>query len=135
MDSEGKYKIMTNAMGMDYQRRRAHVSRLKIIGNEERIRRLNAKKPVEDRIEKRRLRGVGHIMRVQDNRWTKIMFIVYHQGRPRDEDPEDNGEKARERTEGPECTGQGQICIGCEKTATSCCNARGRNDKMRFKQQ
>ena len=65
-----KYKQKLLAVEMDYLRRSAGISRLQRIRNHE-IRRMKVEENVIDRIEKRKVKWFGHLMRMQQQRWPK----------------------------------------------------------------
>lgn len=69
-----KYKQKLLAVEMDYLRRSAGISKLQRIRNHEIRRRMGAEENVIDRIEKRKLKWFGHLMRMQQQRWPKRLF-------------------------------------------------------------
>ena len=81
MKEEDKRRI--TAVEMDYLNRSTRTSRLERVRNEEIRNIMSATETVINRIERRSLVWFGHILRMEDLRWPKQVFIWKPPGRNR----------------------------------------------------
>jgi hypothetical protein len=72
----GKYKLKKlQEVELDYLRRRSRKSNLDRVSNEEIRRIMQAEETVLDRIEARKLRWFGLVMRMPEERWPAIIHL------------------------------------------------------------
>jgi hypothetical protein len=87
------YRKRLQAVEMDYLRRSARVSRLQHVNNQEIRTRMNAEESKIDRIKNKCLTWLGHVLRMEEERWPKQLYQWKPPGKGNEEDQKSHGEK------------------------------------------